>query len=61
MQVPLCTTDFIDRAVRVYGERVGIVDEPGQPATPLGNERGELTYAEIGALAKRQATTAPAC
>lgn len=55
MLVPLCTTDFIDRAVQVYGERVGIVDEPAQPATPLGDEQGRLTYAEIGALARRQA------
>ncbi|MCY7397118.1 MAG: AMP-binding protein [Nocardioides sp.] len=51
----MCVSDFIDRAVQAYGERVGVVDEPDQPAAPLGNDRGELTYAEIGALAKRQA------
>jgi len=52
--VPFSVSDFIDRAVQVYGERVGAVDEPDQPATPLGTH-GELTYAEIGALARRQA------
>lgn len=54
MQVPLCVPDFINRAVQVYGERVGVVDEPDQPATPLGHH-GNLTYAEMGALARRQA------
>ncbi|GAA4715681.1 AMP-binding protein [Nocardioides conyzicola] len=53
MIVPFSVADFIDRAVQVYGERVGVVDEPDQPAPPLGG--GELTYAEIGALAKRLA------
>ncbi|MEJ7832077.1 MAG: AMP-binding protein [Nocardioides sp.] len=50
MFVPLCVNDFIDRAVQVYGERLGAVDEPDQPAPSLG----DLTYAEIGALARRQ-------
>ena len=50
MFVPFSVSDFIDRAVQVYGERVGAVDEPDQPAPSLG----ELTYAEIGALARRQ-------
>src|SRR5690349_1966278 len=53
MIVPFSVSDFIDRAVQVYGERVGVVDEPTQPASPLGG--GELTYAEIGELARRQA------
>jgi fatty-acyl-CoA synthase len=51
MFVPLTVRDFSDRAVQVYGERVGVVDEPDQPA----ESHGELTYAEIGALARRQA------
>ncbi|MCD4527254.1 AMP-binding protein [Nocardioides sp. cx-173] len=55
MIVPFSISDFLDRAVQVYGARVGAVDEPVQPARPLGNERGELTYAEMGALARRQA------
>jgi fatty-acyl-CoA synthase len=49
--VPFSVSDFIDRAVQVYGERTGIIDEPDQPATSLG----DLTYAELGALARRQA------
>ena len=51
MIVPFSVSDFIDRAVQVYGDRVGVVDEPDQPAPSLG----ELTYAELGALARRQA------
>src|SRR6187455_1695401 len=49
--VPFSVSDFIDRAVQVYGERVGVVDEPDQPAASLG----DLTYAELGVLARRQA------
>ncbi len=51
MLVPFSVADFIDRAVQVYGDRVGLVDEPDQPAPSLG----ELTYAQVGALARRQA------
>ncbi|VXB31750.1 AMP-binding protein [Nocardioides sp. AX2bis] len=51
MLVPFSVNDFIDRAVQVYGERVGVVDEPDQPAPSLGSP----TYAEIGELARRQA------
>ena len=51
MFVPLTVRDFIDRAEQVYGARTGVVDEPDQPATPLG----ELTYAELADLARRQA------
>ncbi len=43
MRVPLTTRDFLDRAELVYGDRIGIVDEPTQPAAPLG----ELTYREV--------------
>jgi acyl-CoA synthetase (AMP-forming)/AMP-acid ligase II len=49
--VPFSVSDFIDRAVQVYGERTGLVDEPDQPAPSLG----ELTYARVGELAQRQA------
>jgi acyl-CoA synthetase (AMP-forming)/AMP-acid ligase II len=48
MRVPLTTRDFIDRAELVYGDRVGIVDEPDQPASPLG----ELTYREVARRAR---------
>ena len=51
MFVPFSVTDFIDRARTVYGDRLGVVDEPSQPAAPLG----DLTYAELHALARRQA------
>src|SRR3712207_5023916 len=43
MRVPLTTRDFLDRAELVYGDRVGVVDEPEQPAPTLG----ELTYREM--------------
>ncbi len=49
MIVPFSVSDFLDRAVTVYGERVGVVDEPDQPAPSLG----EMTYAELGARARR--------
>jgi fatty-acyl-CoA synthase len=51
MIVPFSVSDFLDRAVQVYGDRIGVVDEPDQPAPSLG----EMTYAEIGARARRQA------
>ena len=51
MIVPFSISDFIDRAVQVYGDRIGVIDEPDQPATSLGG----LSYAELGALARRQA------
>lgn len=47
MFVPLTVVDFLDRAQLVYGERIGIVDEPDQPAPSLGS----LTYRQIGLLA----------
>src|SRR3954470_4921704 len=55
MIVPFSVSDFIDRAVQVYGERIGVVDEPDQPAPPLGDAGGALTYARVGELARRQA------
>jgi fatty-acyl-CoA synthase len=51
MRVPLTVNDFLDRAALVYGDRIGIVDEPDQPATPLG----ELTYRRVRELARAQA------
>jgi fatty-acyl-CoA synthase len=49
--VPFSVNDFLDRARAVYGERTGFVDEPDQPADGLGTR----TYAEVHALARRQA------
>jgi fatty-acyl-CoA synthase len=43
MHVPLTTRDFLDRAELVYGDRVGVVDEPEQPAPTLG----DVTYREV--------------
>jgi fatty-acyl-CoA synthase len=49
--VPFSVNDFLVRAVQAYGDRVGVVDEPDQPAASLGG----LTYREVGELARRQA------
>jgi len=49
MKVPLTINDFIDRALAVYPNRVAIVDEPDQPATPMPT----ITYAELADI-KRQ-------
>jgi fatty-acyl-CoA synthase len=51
MFVPLCARDFLDRAETVYGERVGVVDEPEQPAAPLE----DLTYLQLAERARAQA------
>jgi fatty-acyl-CoA synthase len=51
VRVALTVADFIERAELVYGNRIGIVDEPDQPATSLG----ELTWAEVARLARAQA------
>jgi len=45
--VPFSATDFLDRAVAVYRDRIGVVDEPDQPAPSLG----DVTYGELGARA----------
>ncbi|HEX6312492.1 MAG TPA: AMP-binding protein [Acidimicrobiia bacterium] len=51
MRVPLTVNDFIERAALVYGDRIGVVDEPDQPAAPLGS----LTYRRVEELARAQA------
>ena len=51
MYYPLTVRDFLDRAEHVYPDRVAVVDEPTQPATPLG----ELTYRQMAADARAQA------
>jgi fatty-acyl-CoA synthase len=48
---PLTVRDFLDRAAHVYPDRVGVVDEPMQPAPSLG----ELTYRRMAELARAQA------
>jgi fatty-acyl-CoA synthase len=49
--VPFSASDFLARALAVYGERTGIVDEPDQPAKSLG----DVSYARLGELARAQA------
>ncbi|MER8184790.1 AMP-binding protein [Kitasatospora sp. NPDC094015] len=51
MQTPLSVLDFLHRAELVYGDRVGIIDEPAQPAASWG----ELTYRRTAELARAQA------
>ncbi len=51
MFYPLTVRDFLERAARVYPDRIGVVDEPDQPAPSLG----ELTYREMAVLARAQA------
>src|SRR3954447_21655257 len=51
MFYPLTVTDFLDRAETVYPDRVGVVDEPDQPAPSLGS----LTYREVARNARAQA------
>ena len=35
MYYPLTIQDYLDRAEHVYPDRIGIVDEPDQPVSPL--------------------------
>ncbi len=49
MKVPFGTSDFLERAVSCYPERVGVVDEPGGFQ---GGSLGRLTYAELGRRAR---------
>ncbi|HEX3932817.1 MAG TPA: AMP-binding protein [Nocardioides sp.] len=51
MIVPFSVTDFLDRAVAVYADRLGIADEPDQPAASLG----DLTYGRVCELAAAMA------
>jgi fatty-acyl-CoA synthase len=51
MKVPLTVLDHIERAELVYGDRVGVIDEPDQPAASWG----ALTYRRLGELARAQA------
>ena len=51
MHVPLLVNDFIDRAELLYPDRIGIVDEPQQPAEPWDS----VTYREVAARARAMA------
>jgi acyl-CoA synthetase (AMP-forming)/AMP-acid ligase II len=48
---PLNVRDFLDRAETVYGDRIGVIDEPNQPAP----SQGELTYRQFAANARAMA------
>jgi len=49
--VPFSAADFLDRALAVYSRRIGVHDEPDQPAPSLG----EMTYAQLGERARAMA------
>ncbi|MEU6661528.1 AMP-binding protein [Streptomyces sp. NPDC046821] len=51
MYVPFGALDFLERAATVYGDRIGVVDEPDQPAEPWE----DLTYRRVAELARAQA------
>lgn len=51
MKVPLSVVDFIRRAELLYPDRVGIVDEPDQPAASWGS----LTYRQVAERMRAQA------
>jgi acyl-CoA synthetase (AMP-forming)/AMP-acid ligase II len=51
MKVPLTVMDHLRRAELVYPDRVGIVDEPDQPAASWG----EMTWKQVAARARAQA------
>lgn len=53
MFFPLTVNDFLDRATTVYPDRIAVIDEPDQPAESWG----EITYAEMGRRARRQAAS----
>ncbi len=48
MKVPLTVVDFLRRAELVYGDRVGVIDEPDQPAQSWGS----LTWKQVAERAR---------
>ena len=48
MIVPLTLADFLERAERVYGDRLAVVDEPDPP----GGGLGRITYAQCAAMSR---------
>ena len=51
MKVALTVNDFLRRAELVYADRIGVVDEPDQPAPSWG----EMTWAQVAERARAQA------
>jgi fatty-acyl-CoA synthase len=48
MKIPFNVLDFLDRAEHVYGDRIGVIDEPHQPASSWG----ALSWRAIAARAR---------
>ena len=48
MRVPFSSGDFLQRAAAVYPDRIGIIDEPDQPAQSLGS----VTFGEVARRAR---------
>jgi acyl-CoA synthetase (AMP-forming)/AMP-acid ligase II len=51
MRVPLTIGDFLQRADAIYGDRIGLIDEPSPP----GGSWGSLTWRQVHSLARGQA------
>jgi acyl-CoA synthetase (AMP-forming)/AMP-acid ligase II len=51
VKVPLTIRDHLRRAAVAYPDRIGVIDEPEQPATSLGS----ITYGRMAELATAQA------
>src|SRR5438270_4428588 len=51
MRVPLTIGDFLQRADHVYGDRIGVIDEPSPP----GSSWGSLTWRQVHERARAQA------
>jgi fatty-acyl-CoA synthase len=52
MRVPLTTVDFLRRAEQVYADRIGLIDEPDQPAPSLSGQ----TYRSLAERCRAVAT-----
>ena len=51
MRVPLTVGDFLQRADAIYGDRIGLIDEPSPP----GGSWGSLTWHQVHQRARAQA------
>ncbi|HQV57929.1 MAG TPA: AMP-binding protein, partial [Ilumatobacteraceae bacterium] len=51
MKVALTVNDFLYRAEHVYPQRIGVIDEPDQPASSWG----AMSYAEMATKARAMA------